>query len=66
MCRNETSGPKPGDAPTSPRVRFEPHIAQSRPGAKDEEDLQLQLAIRMSKEAADSEEKLRLGISLLA
>lgn len=57
--RNETSGPKPGDAPTSPGVRFEPHITQSRPNAKDEEDLQLQLAIRMSKEAADSEEKLR-------
>ena len=38
---------------------FKPHIDQSRPSAKDEEDLQLQLALRMSKEQADEEEKLR-------
>ena len=38
---------------------FKPHIDQSRPSAKDEEELQLQLALRMSKEQADEEEKLR-------
>lgn len=38
---------------------FKPHIDQSRPSAKDEEELQLQLALRMSKEQAEEEEKLR-------
>lgn len=43
----------------SPTASFQPHIDQSRPNAKDEEDLQLQLALRMSKEQADEEDKLR-------
>ena len=47
-----------GQEPTSPGARFEPHINQSRPNAKDEEDLQLQMALRMSKEQADKEEEL--------
>ena len=44
---------------TSPTASFQPHIDQSRPSRKDEEDLQLQLALRMSKEQAEEEDKLR-------
>lgn len=40
--------------------RFEPdHVAQARPSATDEEEMQLQLALRMSKEQAEEDEKLR-------
>ena len=47
------------DTLASPGSRFEPDINQSRPSAKDEEDLQLQLALRMSKEQADKDEELK-------
>ena len=39
--------------------KFEPHMEQARPSATDEEEMQLQLALRMSKEQADEEDKLR-------
>ena len=40
-------------------VHFEPHMEQARPAANDEEEMQLQLALKMSKEQADEDEKLR-------
>ena len=45
-------------------MHFEPHVEQARPSANDEEEMQLQLALKMSKEQADEDEKLRQGTKL--
>ncbi len=56
-CRRTSSQQQ---SSTSPSNRFElDHVKQSQPAAKDQEDLQLQLALRMSKEEADKEEQLK-------
>lgn len=67
--RSRSKSPRPpdssersADSPTtgsSSSVRFEPHVDQSRPSRREEEDIQLQLALRMSKEQAEEEDKLR-------
>ena len=41
------------------KVHFEPHVEEARLSANDEEELQLQPALKMSKEQVHEDEKLR-------
>ncbi|XP_027730601.1 epsin-2 isoform X5 [Vombatus ursinus] len=50
------------NCPTSPRVSSE--LEQARPQTSGEEELQLQLALAMSREVAEQEERLRRGDDL--
>ncbi|XP_052514649.1 epsin-2 isoform X2 [Budorcas taxicolor] len=52
----------PGAQATSPRVSSE--LEQARPQTSGEEELQLQLALAMSREVAEQEERLRRGDDL--
>ncbi|XP_061455389.1 epsin-2 isoform X3 [Rhineura floridana] len=56
------SGPARAAAATSPRVSSE--LEQARPQTSGEEELQLQLALAMSREVAEQEERLRRGDDL--
>ena len=56
MHNRQTDSPTGGG---SGSVRFEPHMDQSQPSRREEEDIQLQLALRMSKEQAEEEDKIR-------
>lgn len=40
--------------------RIEQNVEQARPGDTNEEELQLKLALQLSKQQADEEEKLKL------
>ncbi|TWW69631.1 Epsin-2 EPS-15-interacting protein 2 [Takifugu flavidus] len=53
---------EPGEPATSPNVGSE--LEQARPQTSGEEELQLQLALAMSREAAEQEERLRRGDDL--
>ncbi|XP_049557939.1 epsin-2 isoform X5 [Orcinus orca] len=54
--------PGAGEQATSPRVSSE--LEQARPQTSGEEELQLQLALAMSREVAEQEERLRRGDDL--
>ncbi|XP_074176309.1 epsin-2 isoform X4 [Rhinolophus sinicus] len=60
--RSHAPGPARRSGATSPRVSSE--LEQARPQTSGEEELQLQLALAMSREVAEQEERLRRGDDL--
>ncbi|XP_023563990.1 epsin-2 isoform X4 [Octodon degus] len=60
--RSRASAPERQSGATSPRVSSE--LEQARPQTSGEEELQLQLALAMSREVAEQEERLRRGDDL--